>query len=294
MGRGLRVLILAILAILIFERLDSIGWRNIASNLPRSFTFYLVFIFLYVSGPAIDALIYRHLWGVSWRELFPPMLRKRVLNESLLGYSGEAYLAAFANREFPDKDGVFFDIRDANIISAFASTATTLALVGIISLLPISSGRGFGFAAGSSIAFAAWAGFIILVATGAVAGQKFLRLRGSRLLVASGGYFVRIALFIILQIALWKAALPEAPTLTLLVILTAIMAATRIPFAPSYDVLLLGAGLKIAPVLGLPLDDVAGVLVASFALTQMLNLGVVTLSSLSSAKPHSSPGRALS
>lgn len=275
----MRLIILAGVGILVLQRLNNVGWTRILAEMPRSIAFYTLFPIWYIAGPAVDAVLYRHLWCDRWRTLFPIMLRKRVLNESVLGYSGEAYLAVLAGRKYPHLGGALFDIRDANIISSFVSTSVTLAMVAIVFTPFLTTQSEQTLVSHPSFAFAAAGGLLALIVSGAIIGPRFLRLTKTGVRYALCAYLMRIAFVMLLQIALWKTALPTAHLGALLVILTSSQAATRIPFAPSYDVLLLGAGMTVAPALGLPVSEVSGVLVACFALSQVSNLAIWAMTS---------------
>lgn len=268
-----RLVVLAAVVSFVIWKLHAVGWTDVVSKLPVSPAFYAVFFLLYMVGPTADALIYRRLWGTPWPALFPAMLRKRILNESVLGYSGEAFLAICAKRLSPaGYSNSLYDIRDSNVVSSFVSTTATLGLVAIVlspavphAAAPHSISALLGF-------FGACAALIALVWAGRIAAPRFLRVSRRNLRFVFCGYAARLLLIMGLQIALWKIALPYAPIFSLVVILAAYQAATRIPFAPSYDVLLLGAGVSLAPTLNLPTDAVAGLLVANFTLNQTLNL----------------------
>lgn len=262
-----------------FNRLNDVGWTRIAAEMPHSIAFYALFPIWYIAGPAVDAVLYRFLWRDRWRALFPVMLRKRVLNESVLGYSGEAFLAAFAGRRYPNLADALFDIRDANIISSFVSTSVTLAMIAIVFAPLPTFVSDYNFASHPSFAIAAAGGLLALTTAGGIFGPKFLRMTKAGIQYALCAYLIRTSFVILLQIALWKTALPTAPLGALLVILTSGQAATRIPFAPSYDVLLLGAAMTVAPALGLSVSEVSGVLVACFALSQAFNLAIWALTS---------------
>lgn len=231
--------------------------------------FYAVFLIFYIVGPAADVAIYHEVWKTRPLTLLPVMLRKRMLNESVLGYSGEAYLALQASHlSTASREKLIYDVRDCNFVSSFVSTIAALILAAPVLLWAYDLQNGYRLLIGST-AIAVIAALILL---GRHSSRNVLQLRDGALRFVLTAYATRLALSLALQILLWKIGIPQAPITALVVILAALQVATRIPFAPSYDALLLGVGVTLAASLDLPTEAMAGLLVASFAITQTLNL----------------------
>jgi len=73
-------------------RLTQIGWGELWQNLPTEPLFYLLHLAAYSVLPLSEILIFSMIWRVRLSGAMPVMLRKRALNNSVMGYSGELYL----------------------------------------------------------------------------------------------------------------------------------------------------------------------------------------------------------
>ncbi len=83
---------------LITKHLADIGWDEIWSALPRTPWFYILIVCAYVTLPVAEVFVYEKIWGIPMWKRLPVLFRKRVLNEGVMGYSGEAYLCLWAHR----------------------------------------------------------------------------------------------------------------------------------------------------------------------------------------------------
>ena len=98
---GMRVkrigtILLSVVIILILVRsIADIGWQEVLHALPASPAFWLAYLASYFIQPVVDFLIYRRWWVFGWKGI-AVFLKKRVMNESLIAYSGETYLMAWA------------------------------------------------------------------------------------------------------------------------------------------------------------------------------------------------------
>jgi hypothetical protein len=66
------------------------GLAGLSRAVPHNPLFYIAFALLYMSSPAGDYIIFRRLWGIPLSGL-AALLKKRIANDVVLGYSGEAY-----------------------------------------------------------------------------------------------------------------------------------------------------------------------------------------------------------
>lgn len=90
---GISVILLLVLS----HAMAEVGWRQIWDALPAAPLFYLLFAASYVCTPIFDWIIYRGWWRIGWRGI-AVFVRKRVMNEALLSYSGETWLLIWAHR----------------------------------------------------------------------------------------------------------------------------------------------------------------------------------------------------
>ena len=72
------------------------GLAGLGRSVPADPRFYLYFALLYMSLPIGDFAIFRRLWGIPLGGGLAALIKKRIANEVVLGYSGEAYFYAWA------------------------------------------------------------------------------------------------------------------------------------------------------------------------------------------------------
>ena len=77
-----------------------------------------------------DFLIFRRLWGIPASGL-AALIKKRIANEVVIGYSGEAYFYAWARARAQMVAAPFGAVKDVSILSAIAGNAVTLALIAV-------------------------------------------------------------------------------------------------------------------------------------------------------------------
>jgi hypothetical protein len=114
---GLRWLFVGgIVAYLAYE-LTTIGWGEVARALPVTPWFYVLLLLMYGTLPLTEAVLYGTAWGAQYRDLLPVLFRKRVLNNDVLGYSGEAYFYLWARRETNLGTGTVLRTVKDNVVS---------------------------------------------------------------------------------------------------------------------------------------------------------------------------------
>ena len=259
-----RFLIAATVAWLLW-RLYEIGWTAIWAARPRSPSFYLLLVAGYLVLPSADGLIYRRLFRLPFAMLFPILLRKRIYNAAVLGYSGEVFLAMWARRRVvAPATEIGHAIKDVNILSAAASTIVCAAVLGWL-----LAARGMGWEAGRA------AGILLLVVS---VLPLSLALRWRLLMLAPGisgwvlgVHLIRFAIAQLVQLAVWHAALPDIGMGALGRLLAVQMIVGRLPFLPNRDLLFVGAGLALSGPLALPTAALASLLVTASAIQQLLH-----------------------
>lgn len=123
------VLTLAMIAGLVRELMGA-GLDGLSRSLPHDPLFYIAFALLYLSLPVGDFIIFRKLWHVPIGGLVA-LIKKRIANEVVLGYSGEAYFYAWARQRAQMVAAPFGAVKDVSILSAIASNALTLAMTAL-------------------------------------------------------------------------------------------------------------------------------------------------------------------
>lgn len=275
--RGLKVLravfIVGVVAWLAY-RLSDIGWQEVWEARPRTPWFYLIWVALYFQLPVIEAAIYRVLWSVRWRHLFPAILRKRVLNQDVVSYSGEAYLYVWARRHvaLPDRR-VLGILKDHAIAS---SLATTLAAVLLLAVFLFGGQIVLADLIGDQDPLYVTAG-LIFAAIGVGVGLRFRKtiftLPAGTVL---GLFAVHLGRFIfvvyVLQILQWWVVLPSAPMSVWATMLAVMTVTNRLPLIPAKDLVGVGAILGMTGLLDASSAVIGSMLLVRIALDKALNL----------------------
>lgn len=259
-------------------RLEAIGWRAVWQALPASPAFYVVVLAAYLVLPFADALIYRRLWGVGLGNSLGLFFRKRVFNSALVGYSGEVSLAVWARRRVHRSDAdILHAIKDVNLLSAVVSGCGGALLVvwlaTRVSLQRLPSGT-----------ILWWGGATVLLA---VALPVLLLARRGTLAMDRGDivavleiHGLRFGLGLVMLQVQWWLVLPGASGSALLALLAIYVLVGRIPLVPNRDMMFVGIALAVSNHLALASAPLAGVLLATSALQQMLHLAVFALSAV--------------
>lgn len=101
------------------------GLKGLQHAVPTSPLFYVAFIALYISAPLGDFIIFRRLWRIPLEGL-AALMKKRIANDVVLGYSGDAYFYAWARQRASMIAAPFGAVKDVAILSAMAGNFITL------------------------------------------------------------------------------------------------------------------------------------------------------------------------
>lgn len=254
-------------------QMTDIGWRAVLAALPTTPWYYILFVVLFLTLPVSEIPVMRLLFGKYVPGLFPALIRKRVLNAALIGYSGDLFLFVWANaRGVLPRVRLLERIKDNALLSALASTIFTAALLVAFVVLGRAHwiARWFSSAAGT-IGIVA---FALLLAT-----PILLRFRKNILSVSFrvasavvGIHISRLILVALLQATQWAVVLPSEPWSVWITFLTVQMVISRLPVVPNRDLLFLSAALEMSHIADGPRAAMAGLLLAGGALTQGSNL----------------------
>ncbi len=118
----------ALLFIAIIVEMTSGGMDALSGALPTTPAFYFAFLAGYLALPLFDWFIFRRLWPLPLAGL-TPLLKKRVANDVLFGYSGEGYFYLWMKARPALCPHPFGAIKDVSILSALAGNAMTLLLL---------------------------------------------------------------------------------------------------------------------------------------------------------------------
>ena len=109
-------------------QLRNLEFHRLWAMTPVSPLFWAVFLISYFFQPVSELVIFRRLWDLPGRAILP-LLRKRLTNEVLLGYSGEVYFYSWARRNAQMVAAPFGAVKDVAILSAAVANVVTLVLV---------------------------------------------------------------------------------------------------------------------------------------------------------------------
>lgn len=210
------------------------GLAGLNRAVPASPAFYIAFTLLYFSAPTGDWIIFRRLWGIPLVGGMIALIKKRIANEVVFGYSGEAYFYAWARSRARMVAAPFGAVKDVSILSAIAGNTITLAL--------------FAFAVPLGYQLLSAAGYLeeVLGSIGIVMctslpflifSKRVFSLARSTLWWVFSIHCLRLiagSLFIALA---WHYALPTAPLGMWLFLAAARLLVSRLPLVPNKDLL---------------------------------------------------------
>ncbi|WP_374414907.1 hypothetical protein [Novosphingobium colocasiae] len=228
------ILSLAVIAVVLHE-MGGIALGGVLAMVPTTPLFWAAFAASYLALPVSEWLIFRRLWGIPAAG-FVALLRKRVYNELLLGYLGEAYFYTWARRHVTLEATPFGAVKDVAILSAMTGNAVTVALLAIVA--PIVGTTTLGIDSRPLL----WSLAVILCIS--VAAMIFRRqvfsLPRRDLMMITRLHLARIALSTFLLALLWRLVLPDVPLSWWLFLATLRLLVSRLPLLPNKDLLFAG------------------------------------------------------
>lgn len=259
------LLSLSILAYLA-HAVSDIGWGEVWDVLPSNPLFYVLVAMSYMATPVAEYIIFRRWWPLTPVAL-AIFSKKRVLNEAIFGYSGDAYLFIWAREKLGARDvgaGPLAAVKDVAITSALAGNAATLLMLGLA--LSMGGGPaveqaftggamksvGLGFAFVISVSF-----FILLFS------RKVLSLSARENTIVFFLHCARLMIGSALLLLAWFVALPDVAVGTWIVLGALRMVVTRLPFLPNKELLFAAIGVSLT---GAAAPEVAALMAAAGAL----------------------------
>lgn len=258
------------LAVLIaaIAQLRHLDVTRAASLVPSRPLFWAALAGAYMALPLSEWLIYRRLWKLPASGILP-LLRKRISNEILLGYSGEVYFYAWARRHVGMTGAPFGVIKDVAILSAQIGNIVTLLLAAVAWPLlgPLHLGAHTRDLILSSALVVLMSMPVLLFRT------KLLTLPAPELWQIALTHFVRVVAGLLLTAAMWHEALPAVAWTWWLMLAALRQLLSRLPLMPNKDVAFAGLA---AYLIGPRTDIVAmAAMTASLILALHLALGAM-------------------
>lgn len=256
---------LSILAYLA-HAVSRIGWAEVFAVLPANPLFYLLVAMSYMATPVTEYVIFRRWWPLTPRAL-AIFSKKRVLNDAVFGYSGDAYLFVWAKKALGDRvvgATPLAAVKDVAITSALAGNVATLLMLGLALALgggPAvqdafagdtmrSVGIGFAFVISVSLAILLFSARVMSL----TARENFLVFLVHSVRLLAGSALLLLA---------WIIALPEVAVGTWFVLGALRMVVTRLPFLPNKELLFAAIGVSLT---GASAPQVAALMAAAGAL----------------------------
>ncbi|KRC81002.1 hypothetical protein ASE13_00775 [Sphingomonas sp. Root241] len=227
LGGALTLLMIGALA---HELFDS-GLAGLSRRLPTNPLFYLAFALYYLGPPTFDYVIFRRLWNIPLAGM-AALHKKRISNEVLVGYSGEAYFYAWARQRTQMVAAPFGAVKDVTILSAIAGNAVTL---GVILL---AAPFGMGLLTGVQQNWV-WGSIAIIVATSLpfmIFSRRVFSLPRGTLWWIFGVHCVRILTGSFLIAVAWHFALPQVSVGFWLLMAAGRLLVWRLPLVPNKEV----------------------------------------------------------
>lgn len=239
------------------------GLDGLLNYVPGNPLYYLAFAGLYLASPVGDYLIFRHLWGVPRAALWA-LLRKRIANEVVLGYSGDAYFYTWAKKHARrlSLSAPFGTVKDVTILSAIAGNAFTLLM--IAGTLPFAYGvmsttQAHLLAVAALVTCASSLPFLIW-------RKRVFTLPWPQLRWVFVAHLVRLIVGTVFVAVTWATALPGIALGIWLLLAAARLLVSRLPLVPNKDLLFANVAILL-----IGRNDA---LVATIAFTAALTLAV--------------------
>lgn len=252
------------------------------ASLPTSPWFYGLFVVIYLTQPLAELITYRQIWPVPSGSGLRALIRKRVFNEEMAGYSGEVYFFWWLYKKLGiAQSEAFKAVRDVNILSSVASMTTAavlLVIMGGSGILDLS--RIFGDVTQAQILIA----LVLVIALGVVlyrfrtylfalpkpTAYRILGIHYGRLVVVNALFLVQ-----------WSVGVPDIGIVIWLTYLCLLIVLNRVPFLPSKDLFFLSLGMGLSDTLGQATVAIAGMLLTSSVLVRLTNFGLFVVTHFS-------------
>ena len=233
------LLSLAVIAMVIHE-MGGVNVPHLARMVPVNPAFWFIFAAYYLVTPASEWFIFRRLWHIPPAG-FLALLRKKVYNELLLGYLGEAYFYTWARRRVSLNAAPFGAVKDVAILSAMTGNAVTMAL--LVMMLPMLGASQLGL---DSRPLTLSLGLILAISLLAmVFRRRVFTLARSELTMITQVHLARIVLSTVFLAMLWRMVLPQVPLSWWLYLSTLRLLVSRLPLMPNKDLLFAGIAVVV-------------------------------------------------
>ena len=213
------------------ELLDG-GIVGLSRIVPHSPLFYLFFAIAYLAVPTGDYIIYRRLWKLPFAG-FGALVRKRIANDVVLGYSGDLYFYVWARERVKMATSPFGTVKDVTILSGIVGNIVMLAMVAVV--LPLVaemfSPHTFRMVVRSAVIL------FFVTAPLLIFSRRVFSLPAGQLRMVGLVHLARIAVDSTALALAWHFAMPDVSLGMWLFLVATRLLVSRMPLVPSKDLL---------------------------------------------------------
>lgn len=286
---GRYLFVAGILGLLAYQ-LTGIGWGEIWRSLPVTPWFYFIFLLIYLALPFSETLIYRASWKFPFLSGFAALVKKRVYNKDVLGYSGEFFLYFWARKHLAlGEREIFGTVKDNAIVSSVASTTFAVLVLSILFLSGQIALDGILSGNRAIYVIVALVVGVVLCALGIRFRRTFFRLPGRVLAFVFAVHMVRLVVVSLLQVVQWMVVLPDISIRVWFTFLAVQIVTSRIPLLPSRDLIFIGASVELSRILDVSSAGIAGMMLVSSVLDKVLNFSLFSILSFIDRKRGQQP-----
>lgn len=253
-------------------RLSLMGWKDILSQIPQSWLFYIILVLMFFILPVFNTICFSLLFRSRSKGLFSAILKSRIYDNEVLEYSGDVFLFFWAKNNMGLPSGrVAHAIKDNAIISGFANcslSAVLLSCLFFIGKIPVFetihlSGQLLG-----AVVIALTALYLAVFRY-----RKYFFYHDNtillRILILT---FARLILLRSLQLLQWVLLLTDIRFEALFTLLCVQIILLNLSFLPARDLFFMAASIELSVLLGIPASTLAGMTLASVMFNNILNL----------------------
>ena len=271
-----RAVSLAIVAYIVW-RLTHFGWDELLANLPQNPAFYAVQLLAYAVLPVCEIVIFSKLFGYRLWTAWAVMLRKRALNNSVIGYSGEAYLVFWAkDRLGMRRRDALSAIKDNVLLSGFTTAAFAILAAGtLLAFHPVLLDANAMLATGERpfVVFAVL--FVVALVAGHFFRKRLFGIAGAMIGLIIAIHATRLVINYSLQMLQWDIGIPAGSLTLWFTLATVQLVISQLPLLPNRDLLFLAFILEFAPASGVDPAALRAMILAIFLLYQLCNYTVL-------------------
>lgn len=289
LSQFLRLLFIATLVVYLVNELYEIGFDKLIKSLPTTPWFYVIFVILYFTLPITEQFIYRMSLKFDFWSGFKIFTKKKVLNQEVVGYSGEAYFYYWAQKNLSESPKKILQvIKDNTIISSLASTITAIVLLSIF-LYSVNANVLSGDLINTQNLLLGGFILIVLIVLIITFRNKLISVDKKTAQKMFVTHELRILWVYFLEIFQWTLVIPSVPIFAWFTFLSVKIIASRIPLVPNVDLLFIAASVEISKYTAVGEAEIAAILLTSTVLTKILNLVFFLAFSIDKDKLPSKP-----